>query len=82
MRFYEILTEQLLTEAPVMSSWISDLTLVDDNSGDVVMALLNGTRYRVLGVGPNMYGGWMKSGSKGKFWHNNIKKRYKIRRLI
>lgn len=66
----------------VMSSWISNLTLVDNNSGDVVMALLNGRRYRVRGVGQNTYDAWVNSGSKGKFWHTNIKLKHRVTRLI
>lgn len=65
----------------VMSSWISNLTLVNDDSGDVVMALLNGRRYRVRRVGQNTYDAWVASASKGKFWHTNIKLKHIVRRL-
>lgn len=77
MRFREI-----ITETRVMSSWISDLTLVNDNSGDVVMALLNGRRYRVRRVGQNTYDAWVASPSKGRFWHENIKLKHMVSRLI
>ena len=66
----------------VMSSWISNLTLVNDDTGDVVMALLNGRRYRVRRVGQNIYNAWANSPSKGKFWHNNIKLKYRVTRLV
>lgn len=72
---------QIITEAPVMSSWIADLTLMR-NGRDVTMALGDGKRYRVNGVGAAVYQQWMQAQSKGSFWHDQIKNRYRVTRLI
>lgn len=72
---------QIITEAPVLSSWIADLTLMN-NGRDVVMALGDGKRYRVNTVGPNLYAQWMQASSKGSFWHDQIKNQYTVTRLI
>lgn len=66
----------------VMSSWISSLTLVKNDSGDVTMALGNGYRYSVKGVGRRLFKKWVRSSSKGKFWHKHIKNKYHVERLI
>lgn len=76
------LRELTVTEQPVMSSWISDLTQVRGASGDVVMALGNGRRYRVRGVGDQLYRAWIAAGSKGQFWHQQIKNNHVTVRLI
>lgn len=72
---------QIITEAPVLSSWIADLTLMN-NGRDVVMALGDGKRYRVNTVGPAVYQQWMQAQSKGRFWHERIKQNYAVTRLI
>lgn len=76
------LRELTVTEQAVMSSWISDLTRVRGASGDVVMALGNGRRYRVRRVGDQLYSAWLAAGSKGQFWHQQIKNRFVTVRLI
>lgn len=81
MKLFELFDTHL-HEEPVMSSWISDLTLVDGPAGDVTMALGNGRRYSVRGLGPDLYTAWAKSPSKGKFWHQSIKNSYVVSRLI
>lgn len=72
---------QIINEAPVMSSWIADLTLMN-NGRDVVMALGDGKRYRINTVGPRVYQQWMQAPSKGRFWHDQIKQNYVATRLI
>ena len=69
-----------VTEAPVESSWITDITLADD--GSVTVALNDGKRYSVEGVGDAVYQQWMNAPSKGKFFHEQIKDNYEVRRLI
>jgi hypothetical protein len=76
------LKELFLTDASVLSSWISDLTLVNNRSGDVTMALGNGNRYSVKGVGEQLFNNWLAAPSKGKFWHQNIKNKFQVLRLI
>lgn len=72
---------QIIAEAPVLSSWIADLTLMN-NGRDVVMALGDGKRYRINTVGPNLYAQWMQAPSKGRFWHDRVKQNYVATRLI
>lgn len=76
------LRELTVTEQPVMSSWIADLTLVRGESGDVVMALGDGKRYSVRAVGDQLYRAWLSSASKGRFWHQQIKGNHVTVRLI
>lgn len=75
------INEILVNEEPVLSSWISDLTL-QNNERDVTMALGNGRRYAVYNVGPQNYTAWVRSPSKGKFWHSNIKGKFVVKRLM
>lgn len=70
-----------LHERPVMSSWISDLTLQNNNT-DVTMALGNGKRYAVHGVGPTLFQQWVTAPSKGRFWHEVIRGNHRVNRLI
>jgi hypothetical protein len=74
--------EEEIDEAPVISSWISDLTLVKGASGNVTMALGNGNRYSVKSVGGQLFNAWLQSPSKGKFWHKNIKNKFQVVRLL
>lgn len=71
----------IINETQVLSSWISDLTL-QKNQSDVTMTLLNGRKYRVSGVGADLYSTWVASPSKGKFWHQQIKNNYITTRLL
>jgi hypothetical protein len=74
--------EVVITEKPVISSWISDLTLVRGRSGNVTMTLGNGRKYSVKKVGSKLYNQWLNASSKGMFWHQNIKKNYVVVRLL
>jgi len=71
MKINEI--ERMLDEEAVFSSWIDDLSLTKDGSGDVLMTLHSGRRYVVSGVGKPLYLEWVSALSKGKFWHSDIK---------
>ena len=74
--------EVIIDEESVISSWISDLTLTNGGSGNVTMALGNGRRYSVRGVGKQLYDAWIAAESKGKFWHQQIKNRFITVRLV
>lgn len=67
--------EQFLTEEPVKSSWIADLTYVEfkDGSGGVNMTTHGGRTYFIEDVPYETYEQWMKALSKGKFWWSDIK---------
>lgn len=74
-------SEAVLDEQPVLSSWIADITL-QKNERDVTMALGNGRRYKVASVGRSVFTAWVNSPSKGKFWHQHIKNRHRVLRLL
>jgi GNAT superfamily N-acetyltransferase len=74
-------SEAVLDEQPVLSSWIADITL-QRNERDVTMTLGNGRKYKVASVGRPVYTAWFNSGSKGKFWHTNIKRSHRVLRLL
>lgn len=65
----------------MISSWIAELVL-QDNQRDVTMVLGDGKRYRVNRIGPGVYQQWMQAPSKGRFWHDQIKNRYTVTRLV
>lgn len=74
-------SEAVLVEQPVLSSWIADITL-QRNERNVTMTLGNGRKYKVASVGRPVYTAWVNSESKGKFWHTNIKRRHRVQRLL
>lgn len=57
---------EALTEDPVMSSWINDITL-QRNKKDVTMTLGNGTRYIVNNIGEPNFAAWKAAQSKDSF---------------
>lgn len=69
-----------LYETPVMSSWIEDLTY-RPKSKAVIMTLLSGGRYQINNVTPILYKRWVAASSKGKFWHKNIRAKFRTLRL-
>ena len=71
-----------LFETPVSSSWITDITLMTDNSGNCVFATVSGNRYRVEGLGEQMYNQWIAAPSKGQFFNDQIRDQYQVVRLI
>jgi len=75
------LSELELDEDPVASSWISDITL-RNNRRDIVMTIANGKKYLVKNPGMRMFRAWIQSGSKGQFWHQNIKNKFLVTRLM
>lgn len=79
MKIFEI--EQMLDEEAVFSSWIDDLSLTDDQSGDVLMTLHSGRKYVISDVGEDLYNEWIDAMSKGKFWHTNIRDYYTVYRV-
>jgi hypothetical protein len=71
---------EILLEKEVQSSWLGDLT----NNRDfkyVIMTTGRGTAYAVLGISRHMFDRWHNAPSKGKFWHMNIKDKYKTVRV-
>lgn len=82
MRANEFILEhqRMLFEEMVMSSWISDLTY-DEDLEAIIMTLLSGRQYEIAGVDEDVYHAWIGAGSKGKFWHTDIKGNYFTTRI-
>lgn len=75
MRFRE-----LLTEKPVQSAWISDITYNRPNHV-ITMRLSNGRSFSVSGISRSIFEQWVKSQSKGRFFHQRIKNNYQVNRI-
>lgn len=75
------INELMVKEEPVMSSWISDVTL-QNNGRDITMTLGNGKRYVIRGAGPAQHTAWMRAPSKGQYWHQNVKNRFTVTRVM
>lgn len=71
---------ELLNEKPVESAWISDLVYNRPNKV-LTMRLSNGVSYSIPNISRRMFERWLKSPSKGFFFHNNIKDTYQINRI-
>lgn len=77
MRFFEI----ELQEKPVLSSWITDLVQTR-KTRSVVMTLNNGRKYRIDNMSRYKFDLWNQSESKGKFWHQYVKRNHPITRIM
>lgn len=62
---------------PVQSTWITNLSF---SVNQVTMSLSNGSNYIVDNVDKKMYKQWISAPSKGKFFHDNIRKTHNITR--
>lgn len=71
---------ELLNEKQVDSAWISDLVYNRPNKV-LTMRLSNGVSYSIPGISRTMFERWLKSPSKGFFFHQNIKDIYQVRKI-
>jgi len=71
---------EILNEKPVESTWISDI-LYNRPNRTVTMRLSNGKSFSIPGVSRTGFEKWLKSPSKGAYFHNFIKNQYLITRL-
>jgi hypothetical protein len=71
---------ELLNEKQVDSAWISDLVYNRPNRV-LTMRLSNGVSYSIPGISRTMFERWLKSPSKGFFFHQNIKDIYQVRKI-
>ncbi len=78
MRFTEI---QFLIEKPVMSSWITNLVLTRQEK-QLVMTLNNGRKYRIDNFTRYKFDMWNRAPSKGKFWHQFVKNKHNVTRIM
>jgi hypothetical protein len=77
MRF----TELTLHEKSVLSSWITNLVQTR-KTRSVVMTLNNGRKYRIDNMSRYKFDLWNQAGSKGKFWHQYVKKNHNVTRIL
>lgn len=68
---------EVLNEKPVESAWISDLIYNRPNK-TLTMRLSNGKRYSIPGITRTTFEKWVKSPSKGEYFHQFIKGRYQV----
>ena len=71
---------EFLIERAVVSSWIVDLRYARKQR-IVTMTLSNGRAYTIVGVSRYLVDRWVASQSKGKFFHQNIRGKFRILRL-
>ncbi len=71
---------ELLTEKPVQSAWITDLVYNRPNKV-LTMKVSNGRAYSIKGITRTTFEQWVKSPSKGRFFHNRIKDSYQVERI-
>lgn len=71
---------EILTEKPVQSSWITDLTYNRPNR-TLTMRLNNGKAFSIPGITRSMFEKWLRSPSKGQFFHTYIKDSYLVTRI-
>lgn len=74
-------TEIQLQEKFVLSSWITNLVMTR-KTNSVVMTLKNGRKYRIENISRYKFDLWNKAESKGKFWHQYIKNRHNVTRIM
>lgn len=72
---------EILAEEPVNSSWITDLTYNKPNK-ILTVRLSNGKTYSVENIDELIYNSWLNSLSKGQFYHEYIKNKYVVNRII
>lgn len=71
---------ELINEKQVLSAWISDLTYNRANR-ILTMRLSNGKSYSIPNVSRSVFERWIKSPSKGFFFHDIIKDNYQVTRI-
>lgn len=74
---YAPVNEAILDEIAVLSSWITNMSVRDNN---IIITLRSGRQYRVYGAG-RLFKEWNRAPSKGKFWHARIKGKFMVRRV-
>lgn len=72
--------KEILCEKPVESAWISDLTYNRPNK-TLTMRLSNGKNFSIPGITRATFDQWVKSQSKGAYFHDYIKDNFRITRL-
>jgi hypothetical protein len=71
--------EELLNEKQVESAWITDL-IYSRPTKKLTMKLSDGKNYSIPGVSRTFFERWLKSNSKGQFFHKFVKGAYQVNR--
>lgn len=71
---------EILKEKSVESSWITDLTYNRPNK-TLTMRLSNGKVFSIPGITRTTFEQWIKSQSKGRYFHEKVKDNYRIKRI-
>lgn len=71
---------ELLAEAPVQSSWITDMHY-GRKQRLIHITLSSGRVYTIVGASEDLYRNWMNSESKGKFFHQYLRGKFKVWRI-
>lgn len=71
-------TEQL-KEVAVASTWITELVYSRPKK-ELTMTLNNGKQYSIPGISRQSFDRWKSAPSKGQYFHQNIRDRFKIER--
>jgi len=71
---------EILNEKPVESTWIVNLMYNRPNKV-LTMRLSDGSAYSIPGITRGTFEQWIKSPSKGEFFHNRIRDTYNINKI-
>jgi hypothetical protein len=71
---------EILNENPVESTWIVNLMYNRPNKV-LTMRLSDGRAYSIPGITRGTFDQWIKSNSKGEFFHNRIRDIYNINKI-
>lgn len=71
---------EFLTEKPVKSTWITDITYNRPNKV-ITMRLSNGRTYSIPGITRTTFERWTSAPSKGRYFQDRIRNTYNIQRL-
>lgn len=72
---------EFLTEKPVESTWIVNIMHNRPNKV-VTMRLSNGRAFSIPGITRTTFDKWIKAPSKGHFFHQFIRDKHKITRIL
>ena len=72
--------EEFLTEKAVQSTWIASLTHNRPNKV-LTMVLSNGRTFSIPNITRTTFERWSRAPSKGRYYHQYIKNKYRLTRI-
>jgi KTSC domain len=72
---------EFIAEGKVKSSWIARVEYSGAPSRTLTIVLKNGNVYTVPGISQNFYNRMLTNPSKGKYYHQFIKDKYKLTKV-